>query len=144
MKARVRLLAAALLGAALLLAVGACGGSASSPSASSSSGSAAAGTQTKGGTLLVSYMGEPQYLDPAVDWEGNGWSIEHTMYNTLPTYASAPGTPGTVLVPDMATEVPTVANGGITDKGKTYTFHLRPGIKFAPPVNREVTAFDFK
>ena len=89
-------------------------------------------------------MGEPQYLDPAVDWEGNGWSIEHTMYNTLLTYASAPGTPGTELVPDMATEVPTVANGGITNNGKTYTFHLRPGIKFAPPVNREVTAADVK
>ena len=144
MKARIRLLAAALLGAALLLAVGACGSSSSSSSVSSSSSPAAAGTQTKGGTLLVSYMGEPQYLDPAVDWEGNGWSIEHTMYNTLLTYASAPGTPGTVLVPDVATEVPTVANGGITNNGKTYTFHLRPGIKFAPPVNREVTAADVK
>jgi ABC-type transport system substrate-binding protein len=144
MKARIRLLAAALLGAAVLLALGACGSSSSSSSASPPSGPAAASTQTKGGTLLVSYMGEPQYLDPAVDWEGNGWSIEHTMYNTLLTYASAPGTPGTVLVPDMATEVPTVANGGITNNGKTYTFHLRPGIKFAPPVNREVTAADVK
>ncbi len=144
MKGRYWLLAAALLGVAVLLALGACGGSSTSPSSSSSSGPAAAGTQTKGGTLLVSYMGEPQYLDPAVDWEGNGWSIEHTMYNTLLTYASAPGTPGTQLVPDMATEVPTVANGGITNNGKTYTFHLRPGIKFAPPVDREVTAADVK
>ena len=40
----------------------------------------------------------------------------------------------------MATEVPTVANGGITNGGKTYIFHIRPGIKFAPPVNRECTA----
>ena len=36
------------------------------------------------------------------------------------------------------------ANGGITNGGKTYIFHLRQGIKFAPPVNREVTAQDFK
>ena len=93
MKARIRLLAAVLLGAALLLAVGACGSSSSSPSASSSSGPAAAGTQTKGGTLLVSYMGEPQYLDPAVDWEGNGWSIEHTMYNLSLIHISEPTRP---------------------------------------------------
>jgi oligopeptide transport system substrate-binding protein len=144
MKGRIRLLAAALLGVAVLLAVGACGSSSSSSPASSSSGPAAAGAQTKGGTLLVSYMGEPQYLDPAVDWEGNGWSIEHTMYNTLLTYASGPGDKGTVLVPDIATEVPTEANGGITNGGKTYTFHLHKGVKFAPPVSREVTAADFK
>ena len=49
------------------------------------------------------------------------------MYNTLLTYASAPGDTGTQLVPDMATEVPTVANGGITNDGKTYTFHLHAG-----------------
>ncbi len=142
MKGRMRPLAAVLLGgAALLLALAACGGSSPSPS---TSGAAATGDQVKGGTLQVSYMGEPQYLDPAVDWEGNGWSIEHTMYNTLLTYASAAGSAGTQLVPDMATEVPTVANGGVANGGKTYTFHLRPGIKFAPPVDREVTAADVK
>ena len=32
----------------------------------------------------------------------------------------------------------------VTNNGLTYTFHLRPGIKFAPPVNREITADDFK
>jgi ABC-type transport system substrate-binding protein len=143
MQPRIRPLAAALLvGATLILAVSACGGASTSPSSSSSP--AAAGPQVKGGTLLVSYMGEPQYLDPAVDWEGNGWSIEHTMYNTLLTYASGAGDAGTRLVPDMATEVPTIANGGITNGGKTYTFRLHPGIRFAPPVNREVTAADVK
>lgn len=38
--------------------------------------------------MFVSYMSEPQNLDPAADWEGNGWSIEHCMYNTLLTYES--------------------------------------------------------
>ena len=47
-------------------------------------------------------------------------------------------------MPDLATEVPTAANGGISADGMTYTFHLKKGIKFAPPVNREVTAADFK
>jgi oligopeptide transport system substrate-binding protein len=133
--------AAALLLLGFLVTLTACGtGGTSASSASSGSG----GTPQKGGTLLVSYMSEPQNLDPAADWEGNGWSIEHCLYNTLLTYASAPGNAGTKLVPDMATEVPTVANGGITNGGKTYTFHLRKGIKFAPPVNREVTSADVK
>jgi len=114
----------------------------SSPSGSSSA--ASAGTPQKGGVMTVTYQGEPQSLDPAIDWEGNGWSMEHCLYNTLLTYSSGIGSAGTKLVPDMATEVPTVANGGITNGGKTYIFHLRPGIKFAPPINREVTAQDFK
>ena len=143
MRARVILLGLALfVGAALLLS--ACGGSSTSSTSSSSPGAAAGGTPVKGGTMLVSYMSEPQYLDPAADWEGNGWSIEHCMYNTLLTYASAAGTPGTELVPDMATEVPTTANGGISSDGRTYTFHLRKGIKFAPPVDREATSADVK
>ena len=42
-------------------------------------------------------------------------------------------------MPDLATAMPTVTNGG-----KTYTFHLHQGVKFAPPVNREMTAADWK
>jgi ABC-type transport system substrate-binding protein len=117
----------------IMLALAACGSSSPAPSGN------AGGTPVKGGTMVTSYQGEPQYLDPAIDWEGNGWSIENCLFNGLLTYASGKGTEGTKLVPDMATAMPTVTNGG-----KTYTFHIRPGIKFAPPVNREVTATDFK
>ncbi len=140
MHQRPRYFAAALLvGLALVLAaaLAACGGG--SGTSSGATPSAAGGTPVKGGTLQVTYMGEPQYLDPAIDWEGNGWSIEHCMFNTLLTYSSGVQSAGTKLVPDLATAMPTVTNGG-----KTYTFHLRKGIKFAPPVNREVTAADWK
>lgn len=130
----VTIVTAALLGAGC--------GSSTSPSAGNAS--PGGGTPVKGGTMVVAYQADPQFLDPAADWEGNGWSIEHCMYNTFLTYASGVGTAGTKLVPDIATEVPTVENGGITNGGKTYIFHIRPGIKFAPPVNREVTAQDFK
>jgi len=131
---------------ALAFALSACGSGSSSSSATSatSASSGDSGKPVKGGTMLVSYMSEPQNLDPAADWEGNGWSIEHCLYNTLLTYASGTGSAGTKLVPDMATEVPTTANGGISADGKTYTFHLHKGIKFAPPVDREVTSADVK
>ena len=123
-----------------VLALGACGGGSSSPSSSPAGG----GSPVRGGTLVATYQGEPQGLDPAIDWEGQGWAIEHTMFNTFLKYASAPGTAGTQMLPDLAVEVPTQENGGIADGGKTYTFKLRQGVKFAPPVDREVTAADFK
>ena len=41
----------------------------------------------------------------------------------------------TQIVPDLATSVPTPTDGGLT-----YTFHLKSDIKFAPPVNREITS----
>jgi ABC-type transport system substrate-binding protein len=98
----------------------------------------------KGGTLTVTFQGEPATLDPAVAWEIESWSIERLTYQTFLTYASEPGQAGTRLVPDLATEVPSVENGGISEDGTVYTFRLRKGVRFAQPVGREVTAADFK
>jgi len=47
------------------------------------------------------------------------------------------------VVPDIATSVPTTGNGGITGGGKTYTFHLRQGVKWDTTPARQVTASDF-
>ena len=131
-------LAAVTAGAFLIAGCGASTSDSSTPS------QAATTAPVKGGTLVATYQGEPQGLDPAIDWEGQGWAIEHTMFNTFIKYASKPGTAGTEMLPDLATEVPSQENGGIADGGKTYTFHLKEGIKFAPPVDREVTSADFK
>jgi peptide/nickel transport system substrate-binding protein/oligopeptide transport system substrate-binding protein len=125
---------------ALALGLAACGSSSDGGGASPAS----SGAPVKGGTLTVTYQGEPTELDPAIAWELTSWGIERLTYQTFLTYASEPGEPGTQLVPDLATEVPSAENGGISADGKTYTFHLKQGVKFAPPVNREVTAQDFK
>ena len=132
---------AALLALVLALGLAACG---TTPDEGGSSTAAGNGTPVKGGTLTVTYQGEPTELDPAIAWELTSWSIERLTYQTFLTYASKPDEAGTQLVPDLATEVPSADNGGISADGKTYTFHLKQGIKFAPPVNREVTAADFK
>jgi peptide/nickel transport system substrate-binding protein len=48
---------------------------------------------------------------------------------------------GATPVPDAATQVPTTANGGISDGGKTYTFHIKPGVKWQ--TGAAVTSTDF-
>ncbi|MDX6563818.1 MAG: peptide/nickel transport system substrate-binding protein, partial [Gaiellales bacterium] len=49
------------------------------------------------------------------------------------------GAPGNVLVPDSATDL-----GKITNGGKTYTYKIKQGVKFGPPLNRQITSADFK
>jgi len=123
---------------ALVVGLTACGGSTGSSSSPTTS------TPKAGGTLRITFQGEPTGLDPAIAWEVESWSIERLTYQTFLTYADKPGTAGTQLVPDLATEVPSAGNGGISADGKVYTFHLKPGIKFAPPVGTAVTSADFK
>jgi ABC-type transport system substrate-binding protein len=134
--------AALLLAVALAAGLAACGSGGGGSSAGGSS--PASTTPVKGGTLTVTFQGEPTGLDPAIAWENESMSIERLTYQTFLTYASEPGEAGTELVPDLATEVPTGDNGGISADGLVYTFHIRKGVKFAPPVSREVTAQDFK
>ena len=94
--------------------------------------------------MTLSYLTEPSSLDPAVAWNVIDWQIEHDIYQGFLQYAHESGQAGTELIPCLATEVPNTENGGISADGKTYTFHLRKGVMFQPPVSREVTAADFK
>jgi ABC-type transport system substrate-binding protein len=124
---------------ALALVVASCGSS-----GGGGGGGGATGTPQKGGVLNVAWQGEPSGLDPAIQYEVKSMSMENAMYNTLIRYVPAAGEAGTKFIPDLATEVPTDQNGGLSADGLTYTFHLRKDAKFAPPVNRAVTAADWK
>ena len=135
--AAVAALVLALLGVTLA-ACGGGGGGGSSSATPTTSG------PVTGGTLMVNFDGEPTGLDPTHAWEVESWSIERLFYETFLTYVSKPGDAGTQFATELATEIPTTANGGISADGKTYTFHLRHGVMFAAPVSREVTAQDFK
>ena len=92
-----------LLVVAFAAALSACGSSSSSRAEHERDEAA---TPQRGGTLVVAYQGEPQTLDPAIDFEGNGWAMEHAIFGNLLNYSSAPGAAGTKIIPDMATEVP--------------------------------------
>jgi oligopeptide transport system substrate-binding protein len=139
-KGRAVLAAAVMLAVAGTFALAACGTKAATNSGTATN----TGTPVKGGKLVVAFQGDPTGLDPAIAWEVESNCIERVTYQTLLTYADASGAAGAQLVPDLATEVPTAANGGITKGGRVYTFHIKKGMEFAPPVSRDVTAQDFK
>jgi peptide/nickel transport system substrate-binding protein len=120
----------ALAAATALIAAG-CG-------SGSSSGSSAAGV-VNGGILQAGIPGNPDHLDPALSDTNEGWEILEATNNGLLTFKKAAGGAGATVVPDIASAMPTV-----TDGGKTYTFHLRSGVMFGNPINREVKPSDFK
>lgn len=128
----------------LVLALGLSACSSPSGSGASSPTSSSDGQPRQGGTLTLSYFAEPSSLDPAVAWSVIDLQIGHDIYQGLLQYAREEGEAGTELIPCLATEVPSTENGGVSADGTVYTFHLRHGVKFQPPVNREVTAADFK
>ncbi len=85
----------------------------------------------------VSTFGNTDSLDPTGEYGIPGWGVLDALQRTLVTFRFAPGAAGTELVPDLATTVPQPSTDGLT-----YTFHLKSGIKFGPPLNREITSSD--
>jgi peptide/nickel transport system substrate-binding protein len=93
----------------------------------------------KGGTLTVYSSEDFEHLDPGEAY----FVLDYTvMYATQRPLFIYPPNSSTTLIPDLATEVPTAANGGITDGGKTVTVHIEPNVHFSAPVNRTVTSAD--
>ncbi|MFA5311835.1 MAG: ABC transporter substrate-binding protein [Methanomassiliicoccales archaeon] len=71
--------------------------------------------------------GNPEYFDPAIDYETAGGEVLQNVYETLIWYN---GTSPDSFVPQLCTEVPTFENGLITADGLHYTFNLRSNVKF--------------
>ncbi len=96
-------------------------------------------TLASGGTLRAGIPSTPDHLDAALSYTNEGWEILEATNNGLLTFKKAAGGEGAKIVPDIASAMPT-----ITDHGLTYTFHVRTGVRFSPPVNRDVRPSDFK
>jgi peptide/nickel transport system substrate-binding protein len=96
-------------------------------------------TKKKGGVLTAYTSEDFAHLDPGESYFTNDYIVDYATQRPLFSYK--PNTQN-VLSPDLATEIPTTANGGITDGGKTVTVHIQKGVFFSPPVNREVTSAD--
>jgi peptide/nickel transport system substrate-binding protein len=91
------------------------------------------------GVLVHGADDEPTSLDPAQVEPGEGGeTVILQVYERLVEF----GPSGPELVPALATEVPTIENGGISADGLTYTFKIRDGVKFHD--GTDLTADDVK
>lgn len=85
--------------------------------------------------------GDVDYMDPNVSYYSVGYLALRLWSRQLFTYPAITGQT-TQAAPDLATEIPTTQNGGISKDGKTYTIHLRKGAMWNTSPARQVTAAD--
>ena len=84
-------------------------------------------TPSNSDTLIIDTISLPETLDPAWSFFTADSAILEQVYDHLIDFdGSAIGE----FVPELATEVPSVANGGISADLKTYTFNIRDGVTF--------------
>ncbi|HEY4018974.1 MAG TPA: ABC transporter substrate-binding protein, partial [Pseudonocardiaceae bacterium] len=101
------------------------------------------GTPQQGGTLQIVGMSDIDHLDTASAYTTYSSDILRTMTRQLFAYpASANTDTATNPVADLATQLPTQANGGLSADGKTYTIHLKQGVDWNTSPPRQVTAQD--
>ena len=131
MRSRSLFLLGVVVGLAALLAAS-CGGSSKKTSPSGGGGGG------KGGTLMTVASGAPSGSpDPQINYTLQEWQLLVLSHDGLVGFKRSSGTEGTKKVPDLATAIPKPQDGG-----KTYTFKLRKGIKFAN--GKELKASDVK
>jgi peptide/nickel transport system substrate-binding protein len=96
--------------------------------------SAAPDGAKEGGRLNVLAAGDIDYIDPGSAYYQFTFSVTQAVYRNLlnwqPDDVNEP-------TPDLAE-----ANAEIADDGLTIEFTIRDGVRYAPPVDREVTAAD--
>jgi peptide/nickel transport system substrate-binding protein len=128
---RLRLVGLAL---AVAMVAAACGGG-----DEGGDGGQAAPSAQKGGVLRTATtdFGFTNGFDVTGEYLGSAFTLYGALVRTLVTYKHVAGAAGNELQPDLATEVPQP-----TDNGLTYTFKLKPNVKFAPPLDRAVTSKD--
>ena len=106
--------------------------------------SAGSGTPQRGGTLTMLGQSDIFDLDTVSAYYTVSTNLGRMWTRQLFTYPAPTNSPAPPkLVPDIATTIPTVANHGLSDGGKTYTIHIKKGVDWNTKPARQVTAADF-
>src|SRR5262245_24919461 len=133
---RRRLLSMVGLALAIVLVAAACGGG-----GGGGGGGATTGGVQKGGVFRTAQddFGFTNAFDPTGEYLASAFTMYQALGRTLVNYKHIAGPAGNKLYPDLASAMPTISSDQLT-----YTFKLKPGIKFGPPVNRAVTSKDIE
>jgi peptide/nickel transport system substrate-binding protein len=79
--------------------------------------------------------GDVGHIDPGEDRGQLGYMVQYAINRTLYSFGAGDREPR----PDLAT-----GPASVSADGRTVTVRLRAGVRYAPPVNREVTSRDIK
>lgn len=145
-----RLRFAALAAAVCALVLAACGGSSNNNSSNSGGGGGApssgqlsggadvapSSNQQKGGTLNVISAEGWEHLDPGQSY----FQIDYLVVDAVqsPLYMFTPVSPGKPVA------ISADGDPQVSSDGKTVTVKLKQGLKWSPPLNREITSDDVK
>jgi peptide/nickel transport system substrate-binding protein/oligopeptide transport system substrate-binding protein len=136
MRSRGALIAGIVL-VALVLVLAAVFSACGSSSSSSSSTPTTALTPTPGGTYNYPLDGEPVGIAPNTYQESIGYNIVRQVFEGLFKYQVAKDGVTMDTVPELCTKYT------VSPDAKVFTFTIRQGVYFQPPVGTEVTAYDF-
>jgi peptide/nickel transport system substrate-binding protein len=119
-------LAAVCAGLAMLSACGKSGSSAGGDQPGNAANTSVQNASDKsGGTLNLLESDTVDSTDPGNTYYAYTWDFERLYARSLLTFKAAPGNAGLQVVPDLAT-----GPGQVSADGLTWTYHLKPGIKY--------------
>lgn len=88
----------------------------------------------RGGTLRLLARASAGSIDPHLNYTQQYWQLFSITHDGLMAFRKLPGAAGLEIVPDLA------ASARVSADGLTYTFDLRPGVRFSD--DAPVTAAD--
>ena len=98
---------------------------------------------SRGGTLKVVGFSDVDHLASVGAYSTSSLALLWTFTRQLVTYPLHEDfATAAKVVPDLAETLPTFENGGISADGRSYTFHLRRGVRWNTTPPRDVTAHD--